>query len=221
MTDFASQLNTWIEQVKAIAQTGLAFSPPTYDRERYEELLHLAARMAATNESMRPDEEASRVLYERWRGAVEPGVRGYVTPKVGVGAAVFDDQDRILLIQRPTGEWLYPTGWSDVGYTAAGVAVKEVREETGLIAKPIRLIAVFDLRSLADEPEIPIHFYSLLFYCRLEGGKLERHPLETLDAGWFERDRLPSPLARMSAGWVALAWAAHQGELKETYFDKP
>ncbi len=221
MSDFASQLNLWIQQLRAIAQTGLAFDPSTYDRERYEQLLLLAAQMASTNGAARTDERLAQQLYEHWRASVEPGVKGYVTPKVGVGAAVFNDRDEILLIKRTTGEWLDPTGWSDIGYSPASVAVKEVREETGLDITPLRLIAVYDAHTLADQPEVPIHFYSLVFYCRLDGGKLVPHPVETQGAGWFSRDGLPSPLARLKRGWVDLAWAAHNGELKEAYFDKP
>ena len=43
-----------------------------------------------------------------------------------------------------SGVWLYPTGWADVGYSAAEVVVKEVLEETGIEAEPLRLIAVLD-----------------------------------------------------------------------------
>jgi hypothetical protein len=47
-------LNLWIHRLRAIAQTGLAFGPSVYDRERYEEMLELAAQMAATREDLTP-----------------------------------------------------------------------------------------------------------------------------------------------------------------------
>ena len=66
-------------------------------------------------------------LLAEWLRGVGEGVPGYVTSKVAVGAVVGDDRGRILLIQRAdSGIWLYPTGWADVGYSAAEVAVKEV-----------------------------------------------------------------------------------------------
>ena len=221
MDKLASQLNLWIQRLSAIAQTGLAFEPRVYDRERYEELLKLASDMAATNASLNADSHLSQELYDNWRAQVQPGVKGYVTPKVGVGAMVFNDSAEILLIKRPTGHWLYPTGWADVGYSPAQVAAKEVLEETGLRATPLRLVAVYDVRTLADHPDIDLHFYSLIFYCRLDGGSLNRHPEETLDAGFFSRENLPQPLARQDLHWVDLAWAAHRGELREAYFDQP
>lgn len=219
METVSSLLNVWIQRLSAIARTGLAFEPRVYDRERYEELLKLAADMAATNESLTTDSHLSQQLYEGWRNQVRKGVSGYVTPKVGVGSILFDDTDRILLIKRQTGQWLYPTGWADVGYSPAQVASKEVIEETGLRATPLRLIAVYDVRALADNPEEFLHFYSLVFYCRLDGGVLNRHLTETLDAGFFGRTNLPEPLARQDLHWVDLAWKAHHGELTEAYFD--
>ncbi len=211
--------NLWIQRLCAIAQTGLAFNPHVYDRERYEELLHLAADMAATDGQFVTDARLSQQLYEYWRAQVQPGMKGYVTPKVGIGAVVFNANDELLLIQRPSGQWLYPTGWADIGHSPAEVAIKEVREETGLKITPLRLIAVYDVRRLADHPETEMHFYSLVFYCRLDGGTLVRHPQETLDAGFFSRANLPAPLARTDYGWLDHAWAAHRGELREAYFE--
>ena len=59
--------------------------------------------------------------------------------------------------------WLYPTGWADVGYSAAEVVVKEVAEETGIEVEPIRLVAVFDGLRLGARG---LPFYSLVFHCR-------------------------------------------------------
>jgi ADP-ribose pyrophosphatase YjhB (NUDIX family) len=213
-------LHLWEQRLRAIAQTGIAFDPPVWDRERYEEILTLAAEMAATRENLTPDDALTQALYDRWRGEVGSGVPGYVTPKVGVGAVVFNDNDELLLIERPSHHWLFPTGWADVGYAPAQVAVKEVREETGLDITPLRLIAVYDIRDLL-ESKMAHHFYSLIFYCRLNGGQIKLRPHEALRAGFFARSALPAPLARAEQGWVDHAWAAHRGELVSPYFDFP
>ena len=119
-------------------------------------------------------------------GTVGKGVAGYVTPKVAVGAAVGNDAGELLLIQRAdSGIRPDPTGGGDIGYSAAEVVVKEVEEETGIVAEPVRLIAVFDGLRLGFT-RIPL--YSLLFYCRAVGGELNPHPLESRDVGWFSRD---------------------------------
>lgn len=218
MSNLETHLDLWIQRLTAIAQTGLAFQPPVYDRERYDELLELAAEMAATRADLQQDAVLSDALYEKWRGEIQPGVAGYVTPKVGVGAIVFNARDELLLIERPSHLWLFPTGWADIGYTPAQVAAKEVREETGLDVTPTRLVAVYDTRRLL-ESNLDLHFYSLIFYCRLNGGEIHVRPHEALQAGFFAHDALPLPLAHPEMNWAEHAFAAHRGELREPYFD--
>jgi len=214
-----NQLNIWIQRLRAIAQTGLAFHPPVYDRERYEEMLELAAEMSATRADLSRDENLSDALYNKWRSEIHSGAPGYVTPKIGIGAVVFNARDELLLIERPSGYWLFPTGWADVGYTPAQVAIKEVREETGLAVTPTRLIAVYDLRRLLEH-ETNLHFYSLIFYCRLDGGEIHLRPHEARQANFFARDHLPAPLAHPELGWVEHVFAAHNGALREPFFDR-
>ena len=122
----------------------------------------------------------------------------------------------MLLVQRAdSGVWLYPTGWADVGYSPAEVAVKEVREETGIVCQPIRLLAVLDGLRLGFTA-VPL--YSLVFHCRALGGELAAHPLETSDVGWFAEDDLPSPLAGFDR-WGAAAFAAIRGDPADVLFD--
>lgn len=220
MSDLDTKIDTWIQRVRAIAQTGLAFDSAVYDRERYEELLALAAEMAATRADLDVDAALVPQLYAKWRAEVEPGVPGYVTPKVGVGAIVFNERDELLLIERPSGWWLFPTGWADIGYTPAQVAVKEVREETGLNVTPLRLIGVYNIRGLLEQ-DLDLQLYSMVFYCHLDGGEIVTRPHEARQAGFFPREQLPDRLARTDLNWVEHAWAAHQGELREAYFDVP
>lgn len=214
------QLDIWIQRLRAIAQTGLAFHPPVYDRERYEEMLELASEMAATRADLSHDEILSDALYTKWRSQVRPGAAGYVTPQVGVGAVVFNDQDELLLIERPSGYWFVPAGWADVGYTPAQIAAKEAREETGLDVTPQRLIAVYDIRNVIEN-NAPLHFYSLIFHCTLDGGTIHVRPHEALQAKFFARHALPAPLAHPEINWVEHAFAAHDGTLREPYFDTP
>lgn len=60
-----------------------------------------------------------------------------------VGAIVFDDAGRLLLIKRghPPGEglWSLPGGRVEPGETDAEAVVREVLEETGLVVVPGRL----------------------------------------------------------------------------------
>jgi len=204
----------WAESLAGIAQTGLAFTESLYEQERFEEILHLAAEIKA--HSGRGFDIEDQVT--EWMGEVGERTAGYVTPKTAIGAVVGNDDGEILLVQRSdSGIWLYPTGWADVGYSPAEVAVKEVKEEAGIDCEPVRLLTVIDgLR--AGFTRIPL--YSLVFYCRATGGELKPHPLETLDVGFFGRDNLPEPLGGKGE-WVDQAFAAIDGQEHATRFDQP
>ncbi len=207
----------WAESLAATARTGLGFSESLYERERFEEILRVAAdiRTVAAEEPGAP-EDAEGLVCE-WLSQVGEGVPGYVTPKVAVGAAVGNDRGELLLIQRSdSGAWLYPTGWCDVGYSAAEVAVKEVREETGIEVEPVRLIAVLDGLRLGFT-RIPL--YSLVFHCRALRGTLEAHPLECRDVGWFGQEHLPSPLVGYER-WGEPVFAALHGEQRDVVYDQ-
>lgn len=211
----AAQLIRWSESLAGIARTGLGFTESTYERERYEEILEVAADIKATldDESSDPAEHRAE-----WMKIVGSGVAGYATPKVAVGAVVGDDDGRLLLIQRSdSGVWLYPTGWADIGYSPSEVAVKEVWEETGIQCEVVQPLAILDGLRLGFT-RLPL--YSLVFHCRATGGELAAHPQECLDVGWFTRDTLPSPLASVDR-WVDLAFDAIEGRPFVTSFDPP
>lgn len=209
-----TDLLRWAETLSGIARTGLGFTESLYERERFEEVLAVAADIRH-HAGIDVDREA---LVAEWLRGVGSGVPGYVTPKVAVGAVVGDDQGRMLLIKRAdSGIWLYPTGWADVGYSAAEVAVKEVAEETGIHCEVLGLLAVLDGMRLGFT-RVPL--YSLVFHCRAVGGALEAHPLETADLGWFGRDELPSPLAGYDQ-WGDLAFDAIAGQPHPVWFDEP
>lgn len=207
------ELLVWAEALSGIARTGLGFSEVQYERERYEEVLAIAADIRA-----RVEGEPSVRFHSEWLRTIGRGVSGYVTPKVAIGAVVGDDEGRLLLIQRSdSGVWLYPTGWADIGYSPAEVAAKEVLEETGIRCEVVKPLAILDgLRQ--GFSRIPL--YSIVFLCRAVGGSLSPHPHECLDAGWFTRDNLPSPLASFDR-WGDLAFRAIAGEAIEAEFDLP
>ncbi|MET0145808.1 MAG: NUDIX hydrolase N-terminal domain-containing protein [Ilumatobacteraceae bacterium] len=233
----ARELARWSETLAAIARTGLGFTQNLYEQERFEEVLHVAAdiKVAArelaggpadaetvvdVNED-RDDDDAETAreqdhFVQEWLESVGVGVPGYVTPKVAIGAVVGNDAGELLLVQRAdSGIWLYPTGWADVGYSPAEVAVKEVAEETGVVCEPQRVVAVIDGQRMGFSR---FGMYMLLFHCRAVGGELAPHPLECADVGWFAEDALP-PTTAGAQWWSHMAFAAIRGEAFPTIFD--
>ncbi len=214
-----SALLRWSEALAGVASTGLSFTDSLYERERFEEILHIAAEMKAflggnADLGGRYVDE----IFDLWRSSVGRGIPGYVTPKTAVGAIVGNESKELLLVQRAdSGVWLYPTGWADVGYSPAEIVAKEVIEETGIMVKPRRLLSVVDgmQRGFTSVP-----MYSMIFYCEYVSGDLKAHPLECLDVGWFKEESMPRPLAAFGS-WVSMAFSAIKGEHSETYFDPP
>jgi ADP-ribose pyrophosphatase YjhB (NUDIX family) len=208
------ELLRWAETLSATARTGLGFTESLYERERFEEVLAVAADIRShVVGGFHPEEQV-----QEWLDTVGSGVAGYVTPKVTVGAVVGNDAGELLLIQRAdSGVWLYPTGWADVGYSPAEVVVKEVHEETGIECEVVRPIAILDgqRRGFTRIPLI-----SLVFQCRVTGGELAAHPLECRDVGFFAEDALPEPTANADL-WADQAFRAIRGEDLPVLFDQP
>jgi ADP-ribose pyrophosphatase YjhB (NUDIX family) len=78
----------------------------------------------------------------------------------------------------------------EVGEMVREAAVREAREETGLIVEPGELLGVYD-RILRDpEQRVQYHYVLIDFLCRPVGGEL----LAASDAAevqWFARGELP------------------------------
>ena len=170
------------QRLAAVAQAGLAFDPNAYDRERYEEVRALAARLLEETADA-PHEAIVHAL------AMEAG---YPTPKVDVRVVLFRGHDEILLVRERAdrGRWTLPGGWADVGYSPFEIAVKEAREETGLLVRPVRLLALLDKRK-HDHPPYPWHTYKAFIQCHVEGGDLAPATLETSEPRWFHAGELP------------------------------
>ena len=210
----------WSEALAGIARTGLGFTEVLYERERFEEVLRVAADIGAHAALLGPG--AARfdtdTLVQEWMASVGEGVPGYVTPKTTVGAVVGNDDGELLLVQRAeSGLWLYPTGWADVGYSPAEVVVKEVLEETGIYCEVVRPVAILDGMRLGFTG-IPL--YSLVFHCRMTGGELKAHPLECRDVGFFAEGDLPEDTI-LPDEWAADAFRAIREEVLDVRFDSP
>jgi len=217
-TDFRRDLLRWSETLAAIARTGLGFTQSLYERERFEEVLHVAADIKAAADTALEIQREQDHFVQEWMESIGEGVPGYVTPKVAIGAVVSNDGGEILLVRRAdSGVWLYPTGWADVGYSPSEVAVKEVAEETGIECEPVGVLSITDGQRRGFTR---FAMYMVLFHCRAIGGELRAHPLETSGVGWFARDALPEPLAGQGF-WAEAAFAAIDGKTAATTFDAP
>ncbi len=115
-------------------------------------------------------------------------------PLVGVGAVIIEET-RVLLVKRAhpplQAQWSIPGGVLEVGEMVREAAIREAREETGLLVEPGELLGVYD-RVLRDaERRVQYHYVLIDFLCRRVGGEL----LAASDAAevrWFTREELPA-----------------------------
>jgi 8-oxo-dGTP diphosphatase len=107
-----------------------------------------------------------------------------MTPTVAVGAFVFDELGRVLLIERgkPPGEglWTVPGGKLEAAETLAQAVAREIREETGLVVEVGPLAAVIE--RIGDG----YHFVILDYLARAVGGTLA--PASDVRAARFVAD---------------------------------
>jgi ADP-ribose pyrophosphatase YjhB (NUDIX family) len=114
-------------------------------------------------------------------------------PLVGVGAIIIEDS-RVLLVKRAhpplQAQWSIPGGVLEVGELIREAAIREAREETGLIVEPGELLGVYD-RVLRDlEQRVQYHYVLIDFLCRRTGGELQAAD-DADEVRWFTREQLP------------------------------
>lgn len=163
-----------LDELRSIAQLGLNYAQDPYDRERYERLMWLAVTEYASVTGL-----AEAEVGERFKREI-----GYITPKVGCSAGIFDEQGKVLLVKRSdNGRWGLPAGFCEVNQTPRENMKREVREETGLEVEVGSMIDVFSV--LPGEYGQPNTLYALLFLCTVTGGVLTPSH-ETPVVGYFD-----------------------------------
>jgi ADP-ribose pyrophosphatase YjhB (NUDIX family) len=177
-----------LDEVRAIAQTGLHYSTDPYDRERCTRLLDLVARGYAAALALPEPEVRERLAREF----------GYQSAKVGADAAIFDDDGRVLLVLRTDDEaWGLIAGWVDPGETPTETIVREVREEVDLVVTGYELVDVIGRPAGAEYG--PHAVVSVLYRCTVAPGPVTisheaiaaeyRHP-EDVDRWHANHERL-------------------------------
>jgi ADP-ribose pyrophosphatase YjhB (NUDIX family) len=107
---------------------------------------------------------------------------------------IFDRRGRVLLQQRSDGgQWGLPGGSVEIGESVSAAVVREVREETGLVVVPRRLVGVY------SDPALQVvrypngnswHYVNVCFECAVRGGELTTCD-ETLALAWVAPRQLP------------------------------
>jgi ADP-ribose pyrophosphatase YjhB (NUDIX family) len=107
---------------------------------------------------------------------------------VSVLLVIFDQGGNVLLLRHthdPAHPWGLPSGRLERRETPAAAAVRELAEETGLVAHVLTLVAV--------ERELPMPVLRVAYIGRVVGGVF-RQSVEVSEARYFAANELPPEL---------------------------
>jgi len=203
----AARLVGWADELRAMAAIGQLYGHDSYDVERYRRLAEIAAEILGSATGL-PGPQIQALLARDI---------GYVTVKVGIATAVFDQRGNQLLVRRrDTGLWAMAGGWADVGDSPAVMAARDVREETGVEVRVERLLGLYDSRNRGFAHAH--HIYHLVFMARWLAGEPLVTP-ETQDVGWFGPNEALPPCSPGHEQAIADAFATWADPGRPTIFD--
>ncbi len=124
-------------------------------------------------------------------------------PAVAAGCIV-EREGALLLARRGiepyAGSWYVPSGFVDYDEDPADAAVRELREETGLI---VRVTGLYDHRVWRDDPRKS----GIMFFYRAAIVAGDAAPDDDVSAlGWFLPDALPEPIIFAAHRAVITRW---------------
>jgi ADP-ribose pyrophosphatase YjhB (NUDIX family) len=114
--------------------------------------------------------------------------------KIGVFGIITDDKWRVLLChRRDYNFWNLPGGGVEAGESPWDALAREIKEETGLKARPVHLTGVY---SKPDKNEIV-----LSFACQITGGEItltdEADKVEYFEVGQIPKNTSPKQVERI------------------------
>lgn len=197
----------WAMEIQSIAQCGLTYTKDIYDIERFNRLRDISVEMLSYKTDISTDKVKDLFCNES----------GYQTPKLDTRAAIFKD-GKILLVHENNGTWSLPGGWVDIMESIKSNTEKEVKEESGLDVRAVKIIAVQD-RNRHNSPPYAYGVCKVFVLCELLGGHFTSNT-ETTETGYFSIDELPV-LAdeKCNKNQIEMCFNAFRNPAWETLFD--
>lgn len=198
----------WAMEIQSLSQSGLAYANNVYDIERYERLREISAEMIEEKSNINLDKVKDLFCNET----------GYQTPKIDTRAVIFKD-NKILLTHENNGTWSLPGGWCDVLESIKTNTVKEVKEETGLDVKAVKVISIQD-RNKHNKPIYAYGICKIFVLCNVIGGEFIKN-IETTEIAFFSLDEIPKNLAeeKTNKEQIEMCFNAYNDKKWEIQFD--
>ena len=198
----------WAIEIQSLSQIGLTYTKDVYDRERYQRLREISAEMLAKKTELSIEKVKDLFCNEI----------GYQTPKIDTRAVIFRD-NKILLVHENNGTWSLPGGWCDVLESIKSNTEKEVREETGLNVRAVKIISIQD-RNKHNKPVYAYGVCKIFVLCEVINGKFVEN-IETTEIRYFSLQDLPHNLAeeKTNKEQIEMCFKAYLNENWQTQFD--
>lgn len=198
----------WAIEIQSLSQIGLTYTKDVYDRERYQRLREISAEMLAEKTEVSIEKVKDLFCHET----------GYQTPKLDTRAAIFRN-NKILLVHENNGTWSLPGGWCDVLESVKSNTEKEVREETGLNVKAVKIISIQD-RNKHNKPVYAYGVCKIFVLCEVINGKFVEN-IETTEIRYFSLQDLPHNLAeeKTNKEQIEMCFNAYLNANWQTQFD--
>jgi len=121
--------------------------------------------------------------------------RQYPTRPIPGVAGIILDGNRVLLSVRgkppSEGKWGLPGGAVEVGETVEEALVREIREETGVKVRLIRLITFLDSIHRDEDGRVRYHYVLFEYLCEYVSGEVSPSS-DAPDARWVKFNELDS-----------------------------
>ena len=195
----------WAIEIQSLSQIGLTYTKDVYDRERYQRLREISAEMLAKKTEVSIEKVKDLFCHET----------GYQTPKLDTRAVIFRN-NKILLVHENNGTWSLPGGWCDVLESVKSNTEKEVREETGLNVKAVKIISIQD----RNKPVYAYGVCKIFVLCEVINGNFVEN-IETTEIRYFSLQDLPHNLAeeKTNKEQIEMCFKAYLNENWQTQFD--
>ena len=117
------------------------------------------------------------------------------------------------------GKWSLPGGWCDVLESLGSNTIKELKEETGLDVKTLKVISIQD-RNKHNKPVYAYGVCKVFVLCNVIGGKFEEN-IETTETKYFALEEIPDNLAeeKTNKEQIKMCFEAYKDKNWKTQFD--
>lgn len=206
------QFTDWTIELQSLAQDGLEYGHDCFDLERYQRIREIATEMMAAKTGL-PLQQVKGLFSNE---------DGYQTPKLATRAAIFKNNQLLMVHETTDSQWSMPGGWCEPNLSVAQNCIKEAKEESGREVAIDRVIAIRNSQTNVhgqDRVERAINVCNVVFLCHELGGDFVKNT-ETSECRYFDFNNLPPlSLYRNTEEEIKMCFAAYKDPNWQTRYE--